>query len=568
MSIYSIAKMINYELLIEEQLQVQSTSSSKIIEKYSKNKISLKFKVISLKLFNAIIFAVLPIFPLIAYFNIEEYFMSNQVPTEVNFLIKSLIFVIFFGLQITDFLLMGIFNSINIMSGTIFNWFKTLPLPEKRLRRLVMVALFQNYDLTFIIMIFSFPFMMLFVTYDIILFLICLGVSLLSAFFSFCFLIVLGKSLVKFMNRHGYKPNRSILFQFLNVFSYTILIFGSILIVQLTLSSVSELLSSFLNYRYSPLLNLIFTLIPFPFNPSYIITFFTQPQEISFLLLNNTLLGFALFSLLIYTFYNRSVKAINQIISLKYKPIHSNLMSKEDTIYIKVSRSLIAYIKKDLIIASRNLQTFMSFLMPVIFSFVFIFYYNTAFTGGGTLLKVDMYINGLIILAFQPIISSMLVYNILNIESSGNTILVSLPIKPRDRAKAKLYIMIFVQVIAVILPAFIYVFNTRFIHILLCFTLILPFSVIFLIIIFLLRIKLFGKERNTYSIDEKHPLNKSSKWISIIMVVYGIYFVLSFFSSPLYFSQNYSSLFMLLSSVSLIFIMVLYRIFNKYFPIK
>jgi len=452
------------------------------------------------------------------------------------------------------------------MSGEIFNWFKTLPLSEKRLRSLVMITIFQNYDITLLVMIFTFPIIMLIGTQNLLLFLICLGLSSLNTLFSLFVLVLLGKSLVKFMNRHGFKPRSSILFQFFNVFSYTILIFGSILIIQLTLNSISGILSSFLDYRYSPLLNLILTLIPFPFNPCYIITFFTQTQEVSTLLLNNTLIGFALFFLLLYSFFNKSLKAIDKIISLKYRPILYLLDPRKDQIHINVSRPVIAYIKKDLILASRNLQTFMAVVMPVVFSFVFIFYYNTTFTGGDTLLKADMYVNCLVILAFNLIVSCMLVYNLLNIEIAGRTILVTLPIIPRERAKAKLFLMMIIQSICVILPAFIYIFNPKFIQLLISFILLLPFTFLFLMLIFLLRIKLFGKDKNRYVIDEVQPLNKGSKWVLIIIIGYLIYFFLSTVTSPLYFSHNYKELIIFLIFAIIVLIISYTLIFNKFFP--
>ena len=125
LTIYSIAKSVSYELLIEEILQTKSESVVRVLEKFVNRKYSIKLKVISLKIFNAFLFGILPIFPLIAYFEISQ-LLTNNVPFEVNIFIKSLIFVIFFSLQFFDFFLMGIFNSIGIMSGEIFGWLKSL----------------------------------------------------------------------------------------------------------------------------------------------------------------------------------------------------------------------------------------------------------------------------------------------------------------------------------------------------------------------------------------------------------------------------------------------------------
>ena len=131
LSTYFLAKNISYEILIEEQLQLKSEATRRILERFSKRRSSLKLKFVSYKIINSIIFGILPIFPLIAYLELSNFFVREAVHIQIAIFTKSLIFQIFFTLQFLDFFLMGLFNLINIMSGEIFEWFKTLPLPKK-----------------------------------------------------------------------------------------------------------------------------------------------------------------------------------------------------------------------------------------------------------------------------------------------------------------------------------------------------------------------------------------------------------------------------------------------------
>jgi len=73
LSTYFLAKNISYEILIEEQLQLKSEATRRILERFSKKKSSLKLKFVSYKIINSIIFGILPIFPLIAYLELSNF---------------------------------------------------------------------------------------------------------------------------------------------------------------------------------------------------------------------------------------------------------------------------------------------------------------------------------------------------------------------------------------------------------------------------------------------------------------------------------------------------------------
>ena len=149
LTVYSIAKTVSYELLIEELLQRKEELVIQVLEKYTKRKNSIKLNIIYLKIFNALLFGILPIFPLISYLGVFQ-LLTVSVPFEVSIFIKGLIFMIFFSLQFFDFILLGIFNSINIMSGEMFTWLKTLPISDKKLSKIAIFTIFRALDLPII----------------------------------------------------------------------------------------------------------------------------------------------------------------------------------------------------------------------------------------------------------------------------------------------------------------------------------------------------------------------------------------------------------------------------------
>ncbi|MFX1495018.1 MAG: hypothetical protein ACFFBZ_12100 [Promethearchaeota archaeon] len=565
-STYSLAKNISYEIIIEDQLQLKSEAASRLLERYSKRRTSLKVKFLSYKIINAIIFGILPIFPLIAYMDISRFLVAVPVHHQISIFIKSLIFEIFFTLQFLDFFLMGIFNLINIMSGEIFEWFKTLPLPKKKLKRLAFLTIFHNFDLPILANTFVFPIIMLFVTQNIIVFFLALGTSILNITFSISLLIILGEKIAKLIRKQNLKTKKSLFIQVLNAFSYVIIIFGSIIIIQIILNSLVPILIGSLNLYRSPLYNAILSLIPFPFNPSYLISLISTTSQIDIPYLLNPLFGLGLYIIVIYVLFRKALKSLNNIISLKYKVNKKNLSDKKDKSKIRITSTIKAFLRKDVIVASRNIQTFMSFIIPVIMSFVFMIFFNLSYAGGGDLLSRDLYYNWIILLGFSLVISGMIVYNLLNMETTGRTITGSLPIVFRDHAKAKLIIMILIQVLATLAPVLVYVFHFRFVELLLTVLVALPFVLIFLILTFLLRVRLFGKRKYSYVLEEFQPENKTSNWALIFVFEYFLYYLITAISNFLYFTNNFIGLFLILYIISVTFMVIFISIFNKFFP--
>ncbi|MFX1497196.1 MAG: hypothetical protein ACFFBH_06700 [Promethearchaeota archaeon] len=565
-SIYSIAKNISYEILVEEQLQLQSKAINTLFERYNKKRISLKLKFLSYKIINGIIFALLPLFPIIAYLDITTSLTNLDAHVQIIMLIQSLVLQTFIILQFFDFLLMGVFNLVNIMSGEIFEWFKTLPFSRKELKRLALLTIFHNFDIAIIANLFAFPIMIFIVTQNVFVLLISLGCSALNIMFSISILIILGQKIGKLIKERNKKVKRSLIFQFLNAFSYVIIIFGSIFAAQIILSSMITFIISSADLSFSPLYNLILSFISFPFSPVYLIIYIIHIPEMIINFWLSPLFGMALYAIYIYFFIRKAMKSINEILSLKQNLNDSMLLDKDYILRIHRTSPIKAFIRKDLLIASRNLQTFMYFIMPIIMSFVFIIFFNISYAGAGALLGGDLFYNWIVMVGFSPIISGTIVYNILSIESTGKTITGALPIVIRDQAKAKLGIMILIQVIALLAPSLIYLLNSRFIDLLITSLAALPFTLIFLLLIFIQRVLFFGKRKSKYVLDEIAPKNKMSKWIFIFFINYFLYILLVSIIYFLYFSFDFFILLLNLIIIILILIVVVKGLFDILFP--
>ncbi|HEC40075.1 MAG TPA: hypothetical protein ENI29_17680, partial [bacterium] len=70
LNLYRFAKLANEELLLVGLLQAKGLYSTKFLEKYKKNPNHFKIKVIATKILYSLIFGILPLLPILTYFQI------------------------------------------------------------------------------------------------------------------------------------------------------------------------------------------------------------------------------------------------------------------------------------------------------------------------------------------------------------------------------------------------------------------------------------------------------------------------------------------------------------------
>jgi len=566
--LYSMAKFITREVMLEEQFHFSDAFRTRLFENYKKSQKFLRNKIITTKISGALIFGILPIIPLITYLKIIQYLNNPSISIEIVMFGGSLIFSIFFLVQFFNYFLLAMINTTMIMSGKSFEWYVSLPISRERLKKLVLYTIFRSLDLPNIVILTAFPIIMFIGTLDVVLLLICMGVSILNFIFSFFILLLFAARINRIMDINEINSKKAILIRLLNMFSYIFIVVGSVYFIQWISNSLDIFFSLFLNYEYPALINLFLAMIPFPLNSGYIISLFIKPNQVPFLQWLYSFLGLALFIILIWWIYNKSIKRLDPIIFSRYKPIKKSSLSDDTSLLVKIKTTspIIAYLRKDLIIISRDLKAFTSLIMPIIISFVFTFSYSFINIGGIALLDREIILNWLFFVGFNIIISGIIVTGILNIEEANEIIRVSLPIIPRDQAKAKLIVIFLIQTLAVISPILLFITNPALIDVLMTFLGILPFTWLFLFIMFEMRIKFFSRMKNHYVTEEIFPENKTIKWTIIYITVYLLFICIFSALVNLYFTEGIMSVILFSIIVIIIGLVSTTLIFNKLFP--
>ncbi|MFW9999837.1 MAG: hypothetical protein ACFE88_06930 [Candidatus Hermodarchaeota archaeon] len=571
MSLFSIAKKVNKELYLESLLQTKGIYQLKILERYKKQQRILKIKVLISKIIYALVFGFLPIIPSLVYSNIVDNLLDLNVSVERVILIGGVILTLYFILQFLNFFLMGLLESSMILSGSVFRWFETLPISRDKLHKLVALTIFRTFDIPIVVLILAFPITMIALTQSIIIFLVSLGISFLNFILSFDIIIIFGEKLSRFLAFNKSSSKKGFIIRLFHNLSYIIVVLGGIYMIQGILFSFDKVIQLIITIEDISIITTFLSILPYPFNPSYLISFIIVNKGIPIFLLISIFIGLGFFISLTWLIHLRALKSLERITYSNLQEIKERNRIKsfkdENQINIKTRSPILAYLHKDLSIATRDLKMLLSMIIPIIFSCIFTFSFGLINMGEKTVIERDFLLNLISILLINPVISSMLVYGILNIEISGESVLASLPINGRDQAKAKLILLIFLQTLAVFAPIFLYLFTPKFIILLLTAITSLFFCWMFIILIFDLRIIFFGKFKHHYVIEEINQGNRLLKWILIIGIQYSISLGIIFFFRLFYTYTEFLNLVIFLLSISITGLLCAILLFNKILPI-
>ncbi|MFX1379908.1 MAG: hypothetical protein ACFFA4_12535 [Promethearchaeota archaeon] len=567
LTLYAIAKYANKELLLESLIQGKGSYQSLFLEKYKKRERSFKIKVIITKILYSIIFGLLPIVLVLTYLEIIQIIEVYPLAIENILLTGILFFGLFFVLQFFNFFLMGLLESSLVMSGLVFAWFETLPIPRERLKKLAYLTIFRTFDIPIIFIVLGFPITMLIQTQNILIFLVSLGISVVNIIFSFDLLILLGERLQRVLYSKRLSAKKALAIRVLNIFSYIAVILSSIYIIQWFLGSISDIFSSILfYYENAELTNIILSTLPYPFNPSYLLSLVITPTQISFNLWTSTIVGLGLFIIITYTLHEKTSKVLTKITNSSSMGIQQIYVKDKIQIRIKTRPPIRAFIRKDISVATHDIKIFLSLIMPIILSCIFVFSYNIGIATSPIWIVRDTIFYFLGILLFCPIISSMLVYGISSIDISGEAALAPLPIIARDRVKAKLILMMVLQTIALFAPSFIYFLTPKFPLFLSATIIATPFVWVFLFMTYELKIYFFNKFGTRYVIGDINPQKRIIKWTLIVCIQYIISFwILTF---VLFFS-NIQQIIVIPTFyvfIIIIFVIVSSLVYKKMFP--
>jgi len=171
-----------------------------------------------------------------------------------------------------------------------------------------------------------------------------------------------------------------------------------------------------------------------------------------------------------------------------------------------------------------------------------------------------------IIIIVSQFIPLMLVGGLLNMEESGSSTLASLPLLPRDQAKAKLVLMLIIHGISMSLMAIVLTVTTQSVNVLILILGSLPITWALLLFVFQMKVRLFGTMKFKYVLEEVNIKNKLLKWVSIVVADIGVCIFVLILGFTFFITLGFIPSTIILFFLGLIGISVLIYTFTKMFP--
>jgi len=571
LGLYKLAKYTNLEIVMESQVLSSGANQAKLLEKYKRYKGTIKQQALANKFaFAVMLFFVIGL-PISAYSQVRYAFISPTVVPESLLIPGSILFGAYFMMQVVYLTMLGMFTIGAMMSGEAFRWYETLPISKDNMRKLGFMTVFHNMDVGLIIMIFAFPVTMFVMSLNIVLALTAALISIINVIFSFSILVLIAGRISRVLKVSEAASRKATLIRIFTMLSYMIVIFSASFFIQWIILSAGDFFTTLSSSEVPYIVNFFISLIPFPFAPGYFITMAINPTSFSFSLWIPVLIGMVLFVLLTLFTYKKALKAMRTVtssasIEIEQAKSKKKKQEKPVEVTIEIKTPIKAYIRKDLSTTTRDIQTFMFVIMPLILPLVILI--SVLFTPtslGGSFIN-DYIVIWALLTFYQPIISMMITSGFLNMEDTGASILSSLPINTRDQAKAKLLLLGSIQTISFFLPIILFIGNPEFLNYLLSFISYYPVVLTMLISMFQMKIRFFGRMKYKFVVEEFNPEKKITKWIIMVTVEFLIFFAFNFMGGIMLLFFGPSMMFLASFIGGVLALGVLLLSFNSMFP--
>ena len=451
--LFTISKYSYKEAFLQGQLDQAGSNLSSITEKMEKNSKYLRNSNIAMKIVMTIYVSLLIFSPISAFLNSRG--ALGLVSPHWRLFSSGIVMNFFFLMQFFYILMFGLFFASGMLSGEAFRWLSTLPIPKKDLRKISFMTFVRGIDGPAIALCLVFPVAAAIMTQNIIITLVCLVVSILNTIFTFSVLIILGTKMQKIMTSSNTRSRKAEVVRILWLIGYFIATLAS----AVGFSIISPNIEPFsynetLTLLQTTLWNKILPWISFPLSGGYLIMeLYIGVHNFSTITLIAPIVGLMLFGVIDYVLTKKALRILDDIVYTKGEGYEEDVVPTTlEDIQISIVSPKQAYIRRDLKMVPRDVQVIIMNIMPILFPLLGIVLGATVIPPGD-----DEFLLGTLGMSFFYSIfgSMMAAIGMLMVESTGTTILQSLPIVVRDQAKAKIQWIFVVLLAAMILPTII-----------------------------------------------------------------------------------------------------------------
>ena len=552
--LFHLSKYVFQEAWMESQLAMAGSGQERMLEKMSADKSYMKGTSMIMKAMIVMYLAIMIIFPIMTFSNMQIA-LSQGISESWVIFAGSMVLAVFLLMQILLLVSLSLMFSSGILSGDAFRWLATLPLEKKNMSKLSVFAFFRGLDYQIYTMVLVLPIGVAIGTQSPLMTLCALILSVVNIILAFTVLVHVGDKVSNVLINREANTKKNNLIRIGVIFGYA---GGSLIIIMAIMLSI-ELIPQFFYPENIPfdasVLNTYLGGVPFPLNGGYLlIHLFMQSNDLaaeSLSLLEIVLIGagFAILVLIIGFFFKSALKKLEKIGKYASSPYSGEQPSTQrENVDILISSPITAHFRKDKQMALRDIQAMTFIIMPLILSIF------------GGIFGMDYIIMS----------TFYIVFSILRTDSNGATIIASLPIVPREHAKAKLkWVFTILPVCTLVYTISAALFNIddrNSIDSILIGLISLPIGPVLGTLLFEYKVRVFGKMRYRYSLEERNKEWIVIKWGVVIVIGLVLHVIILIATEEILSNQGIGVVALYFLPIEAVCGIIAYIIFNRMFP--
>jgi len=529
--LYKISKVVYTEATLHQQIQAAGSNKAKFLEKLGKKKSNFGGQSIAMKVLIAIYIIIFTTIPLLTFIQINVASAIPFVEDTWNLFVGGLSNSGFLLLELVILIIFSVTFTWGFLSKEPYKWVGTLPFSRVDISKISFFTFLRGINVQIIVLALVFPIGTMIginlprglgigLGRNFIMFAICMIVNLAHTVFNISIVILLGRKMAEAMEGEEANNKMSNFIRITTILFYVLFTMLASYGIQMALQKIPLLYdpaNQFISTENADYVNIILSFIPFPFSGGYLLTSvaigFTKIPPM--VIIGSSVGTVLLIGLAIFVF-RKALLTLQEIASPESKIKEKSARKEPIIIAVKTRHPIRAYLRRDLAVITRELQTITYMILPIMIPISTAIAYPLKGELGNTGIPAMVPY----IMALASFSTFFIIMGVTAIETGGETITSSLPINIRDQIKAKIPFL-FSTVPLMVLIAVLINYNREFFMNLLLMTLVLLPSIFIIAIIGLfLKIRFFGKFKYKYVIEEVNTNYKEWKIILILLILF------------------------------------------------
>ncbi|MBA7542758.1 hypothetical protein ES705_35082 [subsurface metagenome] len=194
-----------------------------------------------------------------------------------------------------------------------------------------------------------------------------LFLSIVNLVFDLSLLVLISRKMAIIMGDQETSSRKTSIVRIVSMILYFSVSMGAMYLIQIAVAKIPELyVLQIWSAGSTNILNIILSIIPFPFAGGYLLTILAMDfSNVTGILLGGSILGVILFVVLTYFIYKKALSTLRKISSTelkKYSKDKKEVLVRDIT--VKTNRPTIAFLKRDFAIITREMSSVMIIIMP------------------------------------------------------------------------------------------------------------------------------------------------------------------------------------------------------------